>query len=243
MILVTGHKGFIGRNIAEKIKVITADIDVLDYPMLSKVIKENKIDKIVHCAITQDLYENMAMLVNVLRQPVKRIITFGSGCQYNAYPKSPHYKLFKELQARIIEQDKRVTNLVLYGVYGKYEDVENTFISNSIVRTLKNQKIIINRNRLMSYVYIDDLVRIVEYFLTNKGSYLTYDIVSNSPLLLTEIARLISPNISIKNQGLDPDYVGNFRNLKTELPDFKFTSMHDGITNLKKYYETKISSQ
>lgn len=235
MIMVTGHKGFIARNIAENIKVLTPDFNMLNYNCLKEYIRDNKVTTIIHCALTHDLYRNMAMLVNVLRLPVKRIITFGSGAEFHDYPKAPDYKRFKEIQSKLIKGDSRVTNLILYGVYGKYENVNETFISKAIVETLKNKKFHVKGNRTMSYLYIDDLIKVVKHFTRFKGQHQTYEVVPWKTITLREIIKLITKNYTI-GKLTDKPYIGNSHKLTEEIPNLEFTPIEKGIKNLTKYY-------
>jgi len=244
MILLTGFKGFIGRNIAEKIKVLTPDLDILDYYSLNKFVRENRVRTVIHCAIkevtrrNENLYCNTTMLLNILRLPVKYIVLFGSGSQFNDYPKRPEYKLFKEIQAKLIKHDRRVVNLILYGVYGKYDDIKNKFIPNSIIRSLNKKTIIVNQNREMSYLYVGDLVRIIKYFL-HKKKYGSYGIVPPKSIKLSEIAKLLG-FYRIKNKTLAPKYIGSCEKIKKELPHFKFISFQKGLRLTVKHFKKNI---
>ncbi len=243
-ILITGPSGFIGRNLKEKYTdytpkdwtIYTPSINLLHEGSFSDYVSYYQIDTIIHCAVSQDFYQNMQMLINVCEQPVKRIITFGSGCQYYPYPKAPKYKLFKEIQSQIVKSDSRMINLILYGVYGKYEDMEHTFISRSIIRTLKGLPIEIYQDRLIDYTYIDSLTEKVDQIIRFEGKEQEFHIYSGA-YYLSKIAKIISKEkYIIKEKGRAPAYI--CKKTTGGVLDYAgfLTPIEEGIKKLTQYY-------
>ena len=59
----------------------------------------------------------------------------------------------------------KILNLRVFGVFGKYEDYETRLISNIICRVIFKLPVEINQNAVYDFVYINDLVKIIEYFI------------------------------------------------------------------------------
>ena len=71
----------------------------------------------------------------------------------------------KYVIAKYAEKADHVVELRPFGVFGKYEDYAIRFISNAICKTLFDLPVTLRQNRRFSYVWIDDLVRVVEHFM------------------------------------------------------------------------------
>jgi len=271
-ILITGSSGFIGRNLVEKFKdkysifyPTHAELDLLDESKPSNFISRNKIDTIIHCAnkgdygITSFGYsnDNVRMFRNITESSskVSKIIFLGSGAEYGkernlknvresdfgkVVPKNK-YGYEKFLCSRIIERSSdNIVNLRLFGVYGK--DEKRRFISTSIKKNLENHSIIIKQNVYFDYLYVDDLVKIIDWFLNNQSVFKFYNCTSGKSVDLISLANIINEvsgkpsELDILEQGLDYEYSGNNARLLRELGDFQFTSHKDGIISLYDYY-------
>lgn len=117
VILVLGAKGFLAKNLIEKLKekkinYISLDrkkCNLLDYSRSYKIIKKKKPDIIINCAgkvggigynlnkPSEIFYENIKMLLNILKicstLKVKKLINIGSSC---CYPTNLKRKLKEE---------------------------------------------------------------------------------------------------------------------------------------------------
>lgn len=136
--------------------------------------------------------------------------------------------------------------LRLFGVYGKYENYLFKFISNTIVKNLLHQPIVIGQNVNFDYLYITDLCRIVEYFLENKGKYADYNVATGQKNDLITIAKLVNKicgfesEIIIRNKGLNLEYTADNSRLEGEIRNFRFTSLGDGIKDLYGWYKLHL---
>lgn len=137
--------------------------------------------------------------------------------------------------------------LRLFGIFGKYEDYEFKFISNTIVKNLLHLPIIIRQNVNFSWLYIEDFLKILVYFLIHDPKYSTYNINPSSPTDLVSIAQLINSladfksEICVENEGLNLEYSGDNARLIEEIGDFPFTPMKSCIKNLIEYYSSILS--
>ena len=250
------------------------ELDLLDGDKVRDYIKRNRIKLIIHGANvgggrdTQNQIDvigiNLRMFFNIIRNEdlLDRIINFGSGAEYG---KSRDLKKVREADFdKIIPIDDygfykyicskyifsipsmKIINLRLFGVYGKYENYLFKFISNSIVKNLLHQSIVIGQNVLFDYLYISDLCKIVDYFLGKNGEFRDYNVVSSRKtdlITITEIINEISDyksKVVIQNKGLNLEYTADNSRLKKELMGFKFTSLSDGIADLYHWYKIHL---
>ena len=248
------------------------DIELTEEKQVEGFFKKNKIDAVIHCANiggtrnTTQLNDivpiNLRMFLNLLRckRYYKKLIFLGSGAEYNKnqplvkvketdFDKSvpvDDYGFYKYVCSRFIEREKNIVNLRLFGLYGKHEDYLLRFISNAIVKNLLLLPIDINQNVYFDYLYINDLIRIIDYFINHETKYNIYNVSSGLKIDLITIARkinAISPFQSkfiIRKQGLNNEYTASNTRLTREMKDFKFTSIEEGISDLYKWYGKRL---
>lgn len=247
------------------------ELDLLNVEDVKNYFKNNSIDVVVHCAVKggrrnqlylNDVLENnLAMFSNIVKNKkyFKKMIFLGSGAEYDKLqdivnvketdfgkhiPKDG-YGIYKYKCSEYIEKsDDEIINLRLFGVYGKYEDYETRFISNAICRCIFDLPIIIeNKNVYFDYLYINDLVRIIEYFILQKPKYKFYNVGKGEKIDLLTIAEKVKKisgknvEIIIKNKGLGQEYTCDISRLKNEIKDFNFTSHNDAIKELYQWYQ------
>src|SRR3989338_10791622 len=248
------------------------DLELTDEKLVEEFFKKNKIDVVIHCANIggtrkttelKDTFQiNLRMFLNLLRckKYYKKMIFLGSGAEYDKrqalvkvketdFDKSvpvDDYGFYKYVCSRFIEREKNIVNLRLFGLYGKHEDYLLRFISNAIVKNLLLLPIDINQNVYFDYLYINDLIRIIDYFINHETKYNIYNVSSGLKIDLITIARkinAISPFQSqfiIRKQGLNNEYTASNTRLTREMKDFKFTSIEEGISDLYKWYGKRL---
>jgi len=271
-IFLTGASGFIGKNIQkyldDKYNVFAPthhELDLLDSLSVDDFIKNNNIDIIIHAAVGSGknlLKDTMRMSANILRnsEKVAKTIIFGSGAEYS---KSRHlYKVREEEIGEHIPHDDygiakyfineaikgqvNVVNLRLFGVFGKYEDYRHKFISNTIVKSLLGMDIIIAQDVVFDYLYVEDLKKIVEYFIINGFKHNDYNITPLESISLIEIAEIIktatksSSNIVVINEGKNFQYTASNDRLIQQLGDFTFSPYVNSIKKLIEYYSSSL---
>jgi len=249
-----------------------SELELIDKIKVDEYFERNKIDIIIHTAtigvkrntpMAQDSFKNnLKIFFNLIenKHQVKKIIFLGSGAEYDKTRElidvkesefggiipSDDYGFHKYICSKYIENSDKIVNLRIFGVFGKYEDCNIRFISNIICRDLFNLPIEINRNRVMDYVYIKDLCRIIEYFMNNNSKEKFYNVGGErcELLSLAEKIKKISGKkfkMSIKKEGFDKNYTGNNARLLEELKDFKFTSMDVALKELYEWYNLNKS--
>lgn len=279
-LLITGSKGFIGKNLAEWFQnqyVIKApgrkELDLLDSSAVERYLEKERFDIIIHAANTNNtrntsvtseevLDRNLRMYFNLERCNAYygRMYYFGSGAEYDMQHyipdmgeeyfgvNIPHdaYGFSKYIMSKVSERESNIYDLRLFGVYGKYEEWERRFISNAICRALKGKSITIQKNVYFDYLWIDDLCRIMEWFLKNEPAYKQYNVCRGSRIDLYYLACMIREildldcEIIVREQGWKPEYTGNNKRLLKEIGDFPFTGFQESICRLCEFYKAQI---
>lgn len=245
------------------------ELDLLDENLVNNYFKNHTIDVVIHTAavgvsrteelIDSALFQNLRIFFNILKNKkhFKKMIYLGSGAEYDkskpivevreddfgkTIPKD-EYGFFKYLCSRYIEKQDNVISLRIFGLFGKYEDYRYRFISNAICQNLLGQPITINQNVFFDYVYIDDFVKIVDYFIEHEATNKFYNIGTGKKSDLLTIADLINEvadkksEIIVKNEGLNNEYNCNNERLMMELGTFKFNEIGDSIKSLYLWYK------
>ena len=245
------------------------ELELLDAGAVKDYIKSHKIDSIIHAAnrgggrdtkdMTNVVEYNMRMFFNIARNSgfVKKIIHLGSGAEYgkqrelirvkesdfDSYIPKDNYGFAKYICSKYIKKSDNIMNLRLFGVYGKYENYRYKFISNTIVKNLFSLPININQNVYFDYLYIDDLIKIIEYFINNESRYKIYNCTKGTTIDLISLANIINEisnepsEVLIRNKGLNKEYSGDNKRLSGELREFIFTDHRVAITLLYNYYK------
>ena len=152
--------------------------------------------------------------------------------------------------SKYIENNKsNIVNLRFFAVFGKYEDYTIRFISRSICNNLLGKPITINQNLYFDYIYINDVVRIIDHFIKNDSSQeVFYNIGTGNPIDLLTIAKKINEisskksEILIKKTGLNNEYSCNNGRLMKELGNFEFTPIDKAVEELYSYYELNLNN-
>ncbi|MDQ7068655.1 MAG: hypothetical protein Q9M40_12145 [Sulfurimonas sp.] len=102
--------------------------------------------------------------------------------------------------------------------------------------------IVINKNVLFDYIYIDDLMKIIDWFVHNEAKEKIYNVTTGKKVDLITLANLINETSDFKseivvvNDGLNNEYTSNNERLLNELKDFKFTSHTDAVMKMREYF-------
>lgn len=246
------------------------ELDLLDMAALQDFFTNHKIDVVIHtanCNNTKrhtDEYEvikcNLKMFYNLadLQDHYEKLIYFGSGAEYGKARSldfiteeqfgevipDDAYGLSKYVMARYALKSDKIYDLCVFGVYGKYEEWHRRFISNAICRAMNHMPVTLTRDALFSYIYIDDLVMITDWFINNTPKYHRYNIVNsvNEGVTLLELAHIVQeqfdgiPEIVVAQEGKKDAYTASGRRILQEMKDISFTEPNDGIALLKEYY-------
>lgn len=203
---------------------------------------------------------NLRMFFNLVRNKnkFKKMIHIGTGAEYDKsrplievketdfgkhIPKDDH-SFYKYICSKYIEQSKDdIYSLKLFGIFGKYEDYRIRFISNIICKYIFKKPLAIIQNAFFDYLYIDDFMKILDYFITKKPKYRTYNVSSGKRSELLTIAKKInklsnySLPIIVNKKGLNKEYTSNNSRLRHEIREIKFTKIDDSIKELYNWHK------
>lgn len=248
------------------------ELDLTDFKQVSRFFKSHKgFSTVIHCASIggkkgvidgpQVSVENLKMFFNLISQEAyfNKMIYFGSGAEYDKrFPiksvteddfgkKVPtdYYGFSKFVMTHRTLNSDRIINLRLFGVYGPYEDYSRRFISQVIGMVLFELPIVIRQNAYFDYIYIDDLVKIVDYFVVNNAESNIYNVGTGIRTSLVSIARMIveenkyDGKIKILKRGIRNEYTCDNTQLVKEMKGFSFTSLYDGSRMLFDWYKKR----
>lgn len=245
------------------------EIDLLSYSSVDNFFKKNKyFDSVIHTAVIggnrkvpntpQIAVDNLKMFFNLVRNRdyFGRMIHLGSGIEYgkgrplrqvregdfDKYVPQDNFGFYKYLCGKYIENSSGITNLRLFGVFGKYEDASIRFISNALCKSILGMPITIHQNVFFDYLYVLDFIKILDYILTHKTNYKSYNVGTGERIDLVTIANKINQivpqksKVLIRVKGLANEYTCNNNRLKNELGSFKFTQFDRSLVELYNWY-------
>ena len=113
----------------------------------------------------------------------------------------------------ILKINDNIYNFRIFGCFGKQED-ETRFISNSINRCFLGVPISIVQNRLMDFVYVEDLCKLIEHYLDNfadKDLHKDVNVCYNKKYDLKGISKKILSSIGLPTNNIQYEKTGFFR--------------------------------
>lgn len=196
-------------------------LNILNYNELHNYLSENTFDILIHTAIiggrrtkeeTSDVfYNNVLMFENILKfaDKFKIIINFDSAAIYdrstdilnrkefelNTIPKD-YYGFSKYV---IHERSLQYTNIYNFRIYNIFHINEepDRFIKSCFLASKNNVALTIFEDKYFDFVYETDFIKILNYYLTNSNLEKTINICYNKKYKLSDIAKLIDPNIKL----------------------------------------------
>ncbi len=237
------------------------ELNLLDADATRHYVEENCIELILHCAFlgvriradddwdkvgaaNVEMFRNLACLVSEKR----RMITLGSGAEYDkslpivnvseedfgrSVPKDP-YGFSKYSISKAIEEDyDHILNLRVWGVYGSGEDPSRV-TSSMIADYIHCRPIVIRQNVRFSFIYIEDLCRIVDHFVENPTREKFINVAHPCSVEILSLAEIINTfgswksEIVVLKDGLNKEYTCNTNRLHSCFP-FQFTSYKSGL--------------
>ena len=248
------------------------DLDLVNEEEVDNYILGNKIDIIIHLAnkggdrTTVDMKNvteyNLRIFFNIAKHEknVKKIISFGSGAEYSKHKPIvdaheedyldaqplDEYGFYKSITSKYIEKSDNIVQLRIFGAYGEYENYRFKFITNAIVKNLLKLSIVINKNVYFDYIYIDDLLRMIDWTIHNESKEKIYNATTGIKIDLITLANLVNETsdfkseIKILNDGLNNEYTSNNERIMKELKNFEFTSHKKAIQKMREYFKANL---
>ncbi len=245
------------------------ELNMLDLENVNSYFENNTFDIVVCAAIfipknyesQKDILDHDMRIFYYLQRHAdefEKIIYFGSGAEYvKEYPivnvreedfgRVPFsaYGFAKYIINKEIRNSSNIYNMRVFGLFGPYENWKTTFISGACCKAVKGVPITIRQNVFFEYVWIEDFVQIVKWFLDHTPKYHDYNITAGNKVDLMSLAedvRKVSGKdipIYVCKEGLANEYTGSNERLMKEIPEFKFTAKREAIQKLYKWYEQR----
>lgn len=186
-ILITGGNGYIGSQLNKELyfrhEVTTLtrrDFDLTNSNELGKWFEGKHFDVVLHCASVgvdnpksenwDILDENLKIYYNLLGHTDKfdLFINFGSGAELDKDLSQLPYGMSKFIIKQSILNRSNFFNIRIFGLFDENEG-ENRFIKSNLLRYINKQPMFIYDNKLMDFFYMQDFVRVVEYFIFEES--------------------------------------------------------------------------
>ena len=248
------------------------ELDLYNEQAVDDYILSKKIDIIIHTANrgggrnTMEMENligyNLRIFFNIAKHEknVKKIISFGSGAEHgkhkpivnakeNDYLISlpvDEYGLYKSITSRYIEKTDKIVQLRIFGAYGENENYRFKFISNAIVKNLLHLPITINKNVFFDYIYINDLLKMIDFFIHNEAKEKIYNVSTGQKIDLIALSNIINEvsnfksEIEVLNGGLNNEYTSNNERVLREIGAFEFTSHKNAILKMRNYFKQNL---
>ena len=247
------------------------ELNVADTQSVDDFFSKHTFDVVIHAAVKPGhrnakdhkdlLLTNLRMFENLARHRDKfgKLINFGSGAVYDTAADNrlvtedqigrrigqDEHSFCKYVVHQRIEKLPNVIDLNIFGIFGPHEDWEIRFLSNAICKTLFNLPITLRQNRRFSYLYVNDLMPILDFFISRDVKHKCYNITPDEETELLQAAQLVAEiggnthPISVAKTGYGLSYSGSNARLKAEMPDVKFTPLAKALRDLYNYYKTR----
>ncbi|MFA6740657.1 MAG: NAD-dependent epimerase/dehydratase family protein [Arcobacteraceae bacterium] len=252
----------------------SSELDLVDELAVDNYILSNKIDIIIHLANrgggrdTADMKNvteyNLRIFFNIAKHEknVKKIISFGSGAEYGKhnpiidakeedylkFQPLDEYGFYKSITSKYIEKSQKIVQLRIFGAYGEYENYRYKFISNAIVKNLLQLPIVINKNVYFDYIYIDDLVKMIDWAIHNETKENIYNVTTGRKIDLISLANLVNETsefkseIRVLNDGLNNEYTSNNQRILSEIGSFEFMTHKNAISKMREYFKNNLDN-
>ena len=168
-IMLLGSTGMIGSNLKDLLPPMLCpthkELELTDRQATEKYIFTHDVSSIINCASNDDeecFFDNLKMFVNLAELNIP-MIAFCTGLDEENRPgKSGQYVFSKRIIRELaLNKYKHILVIRLWGCFGKYEK-EQRFFTNNFLRVQQGMPITVRENKLFSYVYVKDLVKIIE---------------------------------------------------------------------------------
>jgi nucleoside-diphosphate-sugar epimerase len=250
-ILITGANGYVGKSLRSTLRdkhFVTAitrkELELTDAVAVKEFFSKSPFfDIVIHCAVaggsrlTKDdwnvMDKNLTMYYNLLANRTRfgKFIHFGSGAE--TYMPSEPYGYSKKVIAKSILNQDKFYNLKIFGVFDENE-LDTRFIKANIKRYINKEPIQIYQDRVMDFFYMQDLIKVVDYYMNEKDPPKEFDCVYEDKCTLGGIATMINNcsypdevEIQIQEEGFDL-YMSKYRD---PLP-IELIGLAQGIKNV-----------
>ncbi len=262
--------------LAQKYTIVApprAELDFSDDKSVADFFGKQAFDVVIHSAAkaghrnatdASNLFlTNSRMMSNLLKHQNSwgKLINMGSGAIYdmqNYQPKMPEtyygtnipkdeHGYNKYIFGKLLPHLNHVYDFRIFGIFGKYEDYAIRFISNAICKTIFDLPVTLRQNKKFDYLYINDLMPILEHFIENNPVEKAFNITPDASVELLKIAELVKRiskkdiDIKVAQEGIGMEYSGDNTLLRTEMKNLAFTPLEESVEELYNWYSANKS--
>lgn len=218
------------------------ELDVRDTIQVQKYLKKENFDIIVHFASPSpvrspnlDSYEtlfedSMKIFMNFysMRHYFGKMFYSGSGAEFDKrrdiisvkeeeigkYIPGDSYGLSKYIINELACHSENIYNLRIFACFGPRE-YDSKFITHAIKCCLERRPITIRQDCWFDYLYVEDYVRFLMYFMEYPPHFHDYNVVSGQRIKLTSIAEIVREKlgshlpIEVLKEGMNKEYTAS----------------------------------
>lgn len=246
-----------------------AELDCSDEDSVNNYFLKHSFDVVIHSAAKPGhrnandhsslLLTNSRMIALLLQNQASwgKLLNMGSGAIYDMRHYEPkmsesyfgthipidEHGYNKYMFGKLLPTLQHVYDFRIFGIFGKYEDYAIRFISNAICKAIFGLPITLRQNRMFDYLYIDDLMPILEHFIEHNPAEPSFNITPDKAIGLLDIAKIVQSvsdnavEIKVAQPGTGMEYSGDNTLLRKEFPAVRFTPIEQAISNLYKWYQ------
>ena len=242
------------------------ELNLCAYDALARYVDAHRIDTIIHGAVqnitrvgAEDaILHDMQMFYNVekLSGQLDKVLYFGSGAEFDkrlpmerireeelgrSVP-ADYYGLEKYAMALRARESRNLYNLRLFGIFGRYEEWQSKFISNLCCKAAYDLPLTVRQNCMFDFLYIDDLIPVVIWFLEHTPRYHDYNVCTGQPVDLVSIAKTVLEvsrkqlPIVVAKEGWNTAYTADNSRLAEEMGGVGLHALRDAAVELYAYY-------
>jgi GDP-L-fucose synthase len=249
-ILITGGNGYIAKSLYNALKdkynvtsISRDNFDLTNSEATGIFFKDKYYDVIIHSAVAGAINpkeenwnimdNNLMMYYNLFqnKKHYKKLIHFGSGAE--AHLSQTPYGYSKKIITKSILNQDNFYNIKIFGVFDENE-LDTRFIKANIKRYINKEPIKINEVKFMDFFYMEDLVKVIDYYINEENPPKEFDCVySEKSYTLFGLACLINKlddyEVEIAyGDKIGDDYLSKYR---TPLP-IELIGLEQGIKNV-----------
>jgi len=246
-ILITGGNGYIAKGINnilwDRYHILAPGRNELDLTIKKSTddfFADKYFDVVIHTAVkggsrlNEDnqlvLLDNIIMMTNLYlhRDKFTKLINLGSGAENF----QTNYGKSKKWCNGLVNQIENWHTLRIYAVFDENE-LDTRFIKSNIKRYINDKPIIIHQDKLMDFIYMPDLVTIIENVILDKIKDKEIDCVYEDEVSLSLVAKWIN-NLSDYKVPINYDFNGTtepYIGLPIDLP-ISYIGLEQGIKNV-----------
>lgn len=242
------------------------ELNLCAYDALARYVDAHRIDTMIHGAVqnitrvgAEDaMLHDMQMFYNVekLSGRLDKVLYFGSGAEFDkrlpmerireeelgrSVP-ADYYGLEKYAMALRARESRNLYNLRLFGIFGRYEEWQSKFISNLCCKAAYDLPLTVRQNCMFDFLYIDDLIPVVIWFLEHTPRYHDYNVCTGQPVDLVSIAKTVLEvsrkqlPIVVAKEGWNTAYTADNSRLSEEMGGVGLHTLENAVGELYKYY-------